>query len=214
MASGHKIMMLGPPGAGKGTQAKKMTASLGLPHISTGDMLRQAKRNDTPMGKRAAPYMDQGKLVPDEVVIGIVAEALNSPELSQGFILDGFPRTLGQARALGTMGVHLDHVINIVAKDETLIDRISGRRTCPNCGATYHTRYHPSKVQGVCDVCGHQTQQRKDDSPESVTKRLQEYAQETEPLIAFYRDRGNLKDIDGEQSPELVSAQITRALEG
>lgn len=213
MATKRKLMMLGPPGAGKGTQAQMLVEVLGVPQISTGDMLRAAKKKGSDLGKTAAGYMDRGELVPDDVVIGIVEESLKSPEVEQGFILDGFPRTVEQARALDEMGVVLDAVLNIQVSEDALIERLGERRTCVQCGATYHVRYNPTKVEGVCDRCGHDTILREDDRPESIRTRMAAYHAKTAPLIDFYRERGNLVDIDGAQTPAEVKGQIEEALE-
>lgn len=207
-----KLMMLGPPGAGKGTQAQKLAANLGIPQISTGDMLRAAKKKGTDLGKAAAEYMDRGDLVPDEVVIGIVEESLKDPEVAGGFILDGFPRTVEQAKALADMGVNLEVVLNIQVSDEVLIERLAGRRACINCGATYHMAYSAPKEDGVCDKCGSDIVQRGDDQPEAIRTRLVAYGNKTEPLIDFYRERGNLVDVDGEQTPAEVLASIQEAI--
>ena len=212
MATKRKLMMLGPPGAGKGTQAQLLVDVLGVPQISTGDMLRAAKKKGSELGKTAAGYMDRGELVPDEVVIGIVEESLKSPEVTGGFILDGFPRTVEQARALDEIGVVLDAVLNIQVSEETLIERLGGRRSCVNCGATYHVLYNPTKVEGICDRCGNETILRGDDRPESIRTRMAAYHGKTAPLIDFYRERGNLIDIDGSRSPDEVRAQIEQAI--
>lgn len=208
----RRLMMLGPPGAGKGTQAQRLAKELGIPQISTGDMLRAAKKKGTELGKKAAGYMDRGELVPDEVVIGIVEESLTSDEVAGGFILDGFPRTLEQAEALDGMPVELDAVLNIQVAEEALIERLSGRRACLSCGATYHVKYNPPAEEGVCGSCGDNLVQREDDRPESVRVRLEAYAAKTEPLINFYRERGKLVDVDGERSPDEVEAAIREAL--
>ncbi len=210
----RKLMMLGPPGAGKGTQAQKLADKLGIPQISTGDMLRAAKKKGTELGKKAASYMDSGGLVPDDVVIGIVEESLKSPEVAKGFILDGFPRTVEQAEALDRLGVKLDAVLNIQVSEDALIDRLGGRRACLNCGATYHIEHKPTKVEGVCDRCGSETILRKDDTPEAIRTRMSAYHGKTAPLIEFYRDRGGLVDIDGAQAPDVVQSQILEAIEG
>ena len=210
----RKLMMLGPPGAGKGTQAQRLAERLGVPQISTGDMLRAAKKSGSELGLKAATFMDRGALVPDEVVIGIVEESLKSPQVSGGFILDGFPRTVEQAEALDRLGVKLDAVLNIEVSEETLIERLGGRRACLNCGATYHIVHHPSATSGVCDRCGHKTVLRPDDEPEAIRTRMKVYAESTEPLIAFYRDRGELVKIEGNRSPEQVEQQILAEIEG
>jgi len=207
-----KLMMLGPPGAGKGTQAQKLAANLGIPQISTGDMLRAAKKKGTDLGKAAAEYMDRGDLVPDEVVIGIVEESLKDPEVAGGFILDGFPRTVEQAKALADMGVNLEVVLNIQVSDEVLVERLAGRRACLNCGATYHVAYSAPKEDGVCDKCGSSIVQRDDDKPDAIRTRLVAYGSKTEPLIDFYLERGNLVDIDGEQTPAQVLSAIEEAI--
>lgn len=207
-----KLMMLGPPGAGKGTQAKLLSKEHDLAHISTGDMLRRAKEQGTELGKKAASYMNEGELVPDEVVIGIVRETLSDPEIAEGFILDGFPRTVEQAEALERMGIELDTVLNVVVDEPTIIERLSGRRSCTSCGETYHIQYNPPQREGVCDVCGEELVQRADDQPDAIRTRLEEYHAKTAPLIAFYRDRDKLIDIDGEQSPEEVEEQIQGVL--
>lgn len=208
MATKRKLMMLGPPGAGKGTQAQRLMDVLGIPQISTGDMLRAAKKKGSELGKKAASYMDRGEFVPDEVVIGIVEESLKSPEVEGGFILDGFPRTVEQARALDAMGVELDAVLNIEVDEASLLERLGGRRVCIHCGATYHVAFNPTKQEGVCDRCGHETIQREDDKPESIRARMADYETKTSPLIAYYGERGNLVSIDGSKSPDEVSAQI------
>ena len=207
-----KLMMLGPPGAGKGTQAQRLAKELGIPQISTGDMLRAAKKAQTEMGKEAAKFMDAGELVPDEVVIGIVRDALLGEGAPEGFILDGFPRTLAQAEALEGMGLELDTVLNIVVAKEAIVERISGRRVSLTSGATYHVKYNPPKVEGVCDVDGSELIQREDDRPEKVRVRFEEYDAKTAPLVGFYRAKGNLVDIDGEQKPDEVYAAVKSAL--
>ena len=210
----RRLMMLGPPGAGKGTQAQRLARELEIPQISTGDMLRGAKKKGTPMGKKAAQYMDQGELVPDEVVIGIVEESLSDPEVAGGFILDGFPRTLEQAEALDDMDVELDAVLNIQVSKEEVITRLGGRRVCLDCGATYHTEYDPPQVEGVCDECGGEdVVRRADDEPDKIANRFEDYEQKTQPLIEFYRKRGRLLDVDGERSPDQVYEAIVAEIE-
>ena len=203
-----KLMMLGPPGAGKGTQAQRLSESHGIPQISTGDMLRGARRKGTDLGKKAAKFMDAGELVPDEVVIGIVAERLDEPDASNGFILDGFPRTAGQADALSDMGVQLEAVINVQVGEEEVIRRLGGRLSCPECGATFHEEFKPPSADGVCDECGHELMRREDDQPEAIRERLRQYRASTEPLVEFYRDRGVLENVDGEGSPDEVYERI------
>ncbi len=211
--SGYRMMMLGPPGAGKGTQAKRLSARLEIPHVSTGDMLRDARRRNTELGREAAEYMDAGKLVPDEVVIGIVAQRLKADDASEGFILDGFPRTRAQAEALGEMGVELDAVINIEVSDEEVIRRLGGRLSCPECGAVYHQEAKPPAQEDVCDECGHQGLiTRDDDRPEAIKERLASYHRQTAPLIEFYDKRGVLEGIDGESSPDDVNETIVDRL--
>ncbi|MEE1263225.1 adenylate kinase, partial [Ruminococcus sp.] len=186
------IIMLGAPGAGKGTQAAVLCEHFGIPTISTGNMIREALKNGTEMGLKAKSYMDDGKLVPDEVVIGIVKERLSEDDCKKGFILDGFPRTIPQAEALDAMGVEIQYVINIDVADETITRRMSGRRVCENCGRPYHIESLKPQKDGVCDDCGGTLVQRKDDHPDTVLARLTVYHQETEPLVAFYEKQGKL----------------------
>lgn len=208
-----KLMMLGPAGAGKGTQAQRLADALGVPQISTGDMLRAARRNGTALGVEAGGYMDRGELVPDEVVVGIVAEALKSDEVAGGFILDGFPRTLEQARALADMGVALDRVLNLEVPEETLRERLGGRRSCKSCGAVYHVVFAPPAVEDTCDKCGHVGLfQRPDDQPEAISARFASYKVQTQPLVDFYSARGNLVNIAGEGTTDEVYARIQAAL--
>lgn len=207
-----KLMMLGPPGAGKGTQAQRLAKSHGIPQISTGDMLRSAKRKGTEMGKKAAEYMDAGELVPDEVVIGIVRDRLAEPDAEDGFILDGFPRTVGQAEALAEMGVQLEAVVNIKVDEDEVVRRLGGRRTCPECGATYHVEFKKPAEEGICDACGHELVRRPDDRPEAIRERLSEYQNKTAPLVDFYRKKDILLDIDGQGSPDEVYERIEEAI--
>lgn len=207
--SQKRLMMLGPPGAGKGTQAKRLAKRFDIPHVSTGDMLREARRKGTELGKKAAEYMDAGKLVPDEVVIGIVGERLGEEDASQGFILDGFPRTRPQAEALADMGVELDAVLNIDVSDDEVVRRLGGRLSCPNCGAVYHEQASPPAEDDVCDVCGNEGLiKREDDRPEAIRQRLESYHEKTSPLIEFYDDRGVLENIEGTGSPDEVTDRI------
>lgn len=209
-----RVLLLGGPGAGKGTQAKRLVEILGVPQISTGDMLREARAKGTPLGQQASVYMNQGKLVPDEVVIGLVEERLQLPDTARGFIFDGFPRTQAQAEAVEGLGVKLDHVIDIEVPEEDLVERISGRQTCKQCGAIYHRRYSPPKAAGVCDVCGGELVTRPDDREDVVRERLRVYKRQTEPLIEWYRGRGLLRTVDGSGSPEVVSEAIAGIVGG
>ena len=198
-----KIVMLGAPGAGKGTNAERICSKYKIPHISTGDIFRENIKNGTELGKKAKSYMESGALVPDEVVIGIVKERLTKDDCKDGFILDGFPRTIPQAEALDSMGVEIDCVVDLEVKDDVIIKRMSGRRVCEKCGKTYHTVNKPSKIEGVCDVCTGALIQRKDDHIDTVKTRLETYHKETEPLKGYYEAQGKLKlincpdDIDG-----------------
>jgi adenylate kinase len=211
-----RLVLLGPPGAGKGTQAVVLAEEWGIPHISTGDMFRKAVKEGTTMGKKAKEYMDQGLLVPDEVVVGIVAERLEQEDAANGFILDGFPRTIAQADALAeilkTAGTILDAVVNIVVPEEILVRRLSGRRVCRSCGATYHVEFTPPADENVCDKCGGELYQRDDDKEETVRKRLTEYNEKTSPLVAYYAGKGILRNIDGSESAEKVLGNIRAAL--
>lgn len=195
------MILLGAPGAGKGTQAKLLVERLGIPQISTGDMLRAAVKDGTPLGRQAKQYMDGGALVPDAVIIGLVRERLQKPDCARGYILDGFPRTVAQAEALGeslqAMGAALEHVLGLEVPSEELVLRIAGRRTCRSCGAMYHVTFSPSTQDGRCDACGGVTYQRDDDREETVRRRLQVYQEQTAPLIRFYEERGLLTRIPG-----------------
>ena len=191
-----KLIFLGAPGAGKGTQAEIISKELNIPTISTGDMIREALKNGTEMGLKAKSYMESGALVPDEVVIGIVKERLSKDDCKNGFILDGFPRTIPQAEALDSMGVEIDLVIDLEVSDDIIINRMSGRRVFEKCGKTYHTINKPSKIEGVCDVCTGALIQRKDDHIDTVKTRLETYHKETEPLKDYYEAQGKLKLID------------------
>ncbi|MBO4343391.1 MAG: adenylate kinase [Clostridia bacterium] len=193
------IIFFGAPGAGKGTQAEIVSKKLGIPTVSTGNMIREAIKNGTDMGKSAKSYIDAGSLVPDEVVIGIIKDRLDKDDCENGFILDGFPRTIPQAEALEKMGVKIDVVLNIEVSDDAIIRRMSGRRTCLKCGATYHVDYNPSKTEGICDNCGAELTVRKDDDPEVVKNRLTVYHNETEPLKDFYSKKGLLKTVIGQE---------------
>ncbi len=192
-----KLIFLGPPGAGKGTQAAVVSKHLGIPTISTGDMLRAAVKEGTEVGLKAKSFMDAGQLVPDEVIIGIVAERLAKPDCEKGFILDGVPRTIAQAEALEAKGVTFDKVLSLEVSDEAIVERMSGRRVCAKCGAPYHMTNKPPKAEGVCDSCGGELIQRADDKAETVRRRLEVYHAETEPLKKFYLDRGLLQVVPG-----------------
>ena len=191
-----KLILLGAPGAGKGTQAEILCKELNIPSISTGNILRAAIKNGTPTGVKAKAFMDDGKLVPDEVIIGIINERLAEEDCANGYILDGVPRTIAQAEAIEKAGILFDHVISIEIADETIINRMSNRRVCEDCGASYHLVAVPPKVEGVCDKCGGKLVQRKDDAPETVKARLDVYHKETEPLKGFYAERGLLRSVD------------------
>lgn len=212
------ILFMGPPGAGKGTQAEVIVNEFGIPHISTGDAFRLAIKQGTPIGIKAKEYMDQGLLVPDDVTIGIVEERLQQSDCEKGFLLDGFPRTLSQAEALddilSRLHTQLDHVINLKVDRDKLMARLTGRRICKNCGATYHVIFNPPKQEGVCDKCGGELYQRSDDNEESVGTRLDEYINKTAPLLAFYENKGLLRQIDGDQEIDTVSSEIVSVLRG
>ena len=207
-----KLILLGAPGAGKGTQAEIISQRLNIPTISTGNMLRAAVKNGTPIGLKAKEYMDAGKLVPDEVIIGIVAERLAEPDCANGYILDGVPRTIAQAEALEAAGIHFDVVLSIEISDDEIISRMGGRRACTACGATYHVVAAPSKVEGKCDKCGADLVLRDDDKPETVKNRLTVYHTETEPLKDFYAKRGNLKSVDNQSNIEATTKVVFAAL--
>ena len=193
------LILLGAPGAGKGTQAEVISETLKIPTISTGNMIREALKSGTEMGRKAKEYVDAGKLVPDDVVIGIIKERLAQPDCADGFILDGFPRTIPQAEALDRMGILIDRVIDIEVDDETIARRVSGRRACPGCGATYHVDYKRPTVEGVCDRCGDTLVQRKDDHPDTVRERLHVYHEQTEPLKSYYAAAGKLTIVEGQE---------------
>lgn len=196
-----KIIMLGAPGAGKGTQAKKIAAKYNIPHISTGDIFRANIKNGTELGQKAKTYMDQGLLVPDELVVDLVVDRVNQEDAKNGYVLDGFPRTIPQAEALDAalaeLGQKVDHAIDVDVPDENIVRRMGGRRACVGCGATYHLEYAPTKAEGVCDVCGRELILRDDDKSETVLKRLGVYHEQTQPLIDYYTNAGILKTVDG-----------------
>ena len=207
------LILLGAPGAGKGTQAEVICKALNIPAISTGNILREAIKNQTPLGMEAKTYMDGGKLVPDEIVINILKERLRADDCKNGFILDGFPRTVPQAEALDQMNVRIDRVVDIEVADEKITARLSGRRVCESCGASYHTQYKPSKVEGVCDACGGKTVQRKDDHPDTVKERLRVYHEQTEPLIDYYTKAGKLVVVEGQEEVADTTALTLKAVE-
>lgn len=212
-----KIILMGPPGAGKGTQAEKLVDLYHIPHISTGDMFRKAQKDGTELGLKAKQYMDQGQLVPDEVTVGIVKERLAEADCKEGFLLDGFPRTVMQADALdqilSELDMALDCVLNIEVDKAFLVDRLTGRRVCRQCGATYHIVNKSPRIEGVCDKCGGELYQRGDDTVETVSNRLDVYAAQTAPLIDYYKSKGIMSSIDGSKSMEEVLADIRTALE-
>ena len=207
-----KIIFLGAPGAGKGTQAELVSERLGIPTISTGAIIRKALKEGTEMGLAAKSYIEAGKLVPDEVVIGIIRERLAEDDCKNGFILDGFPRTIAQAEALYKMGIVIDLVLNISVSDETIVSRMSGRRVCPTCGATFHTLFKPSAKGNKCDKCGAELTIRKDDKPEVVRDRLTVYHAETEPLERYYAAKGILKTVVGQEKLEDTTALTFQAI--
>lgn len=211
-----KIVMLGAPGAGKGTQAKKISAKYNIPHISTGDIFRANIKEGTELGKKAKEYMDQGLLVPDELVLDLIVDRLGKDDCKNGYVLDGFPRTIPQAealeKALGKQGQKIDYALDIDVPDENIINRMSGRRACVGCGATYHLVYAPTKVEGVCDVCGKNLILRDDDKPETVKKRLSVYHEQTKPLIDYYENAGTLRTLDGTIDIEDVFQAIVKIL--
>lgn len=211
-----KIIMLGAPGAGKGTQAKKIAAKYNIPHISTGDIFRMNIKNGTDLGTKAKTYMDQGLLVPDELVVDLVVDRLKQEDCKAGYVLDGFPRTIPQAEALDqalkAMDETMEYAIDIDVPDEKIVARMSGRRACVSCGATYHLEYAPTKVEGICDTCGGELILRDDDKPETVQKRLDVYHEQTQPLIQFYSNSGILKSIDGTVDIEQIFAEIVNIL--
>ena len=207
-----KLILLGAPGAGKGTQAEILSKKLGIPTISTGNILREAIKNQTETGLKAKQYMDNGQLVPDDVITGIVRERLSQADCANGYILDGMPRTIPQAAALGESGVHFDAVVSIEILDEVIESRMTGRRVCGSCGASYHITANPPKAEGVCDACGGALTIRKDDNPETVKNRLKVFHAETEPLKDFYAKLGILKLVEGNQPIEDATRDILKAL--
>jgi len=207
-----RLILLGAPGAGKGTQAEILSKILNVPTISTGNILRAAMKNGTAVGLKAKEYVDAGKLVPDDVIIGIVKERLAQPDCENGYILDGVPRTIPQAQAMEEMGVVVDCALSIEVEDQLIIERMSGRRTCKDCSQTFHIVSNPPKVEGICDFCGGELNIRKDDAPETVKSRLETYHRETEPLKSFYEDLGRLKMVENQPSIEATTAAIRNTL--
>lgn len=211
-----RLVFLGPPGAGKGTQAGRLAQRLGVPHVSTGDIFRAAIAAGTPMGELARPYVESGRYVPDEIVVGIVRERLEAPDCAAGFVLDGFPRTVGQAEALDGLlaerGTPLDAVVHLVVADETVVRRLTGRRVCPRCGAIYHVDADAAAAAGRCARCGAALVQRDDDREDVVRRRLAVYREQTRPLVEYYRGRGLLRDVDGEGGVDEVARRIEQAL--
>lgn len=211
-----KIIMLGAPGAGKGTQAKKIAEKYGIPHISTGDIFRANIKNGTELGKKAKTYMDQGLLVPDELVVDLVVDRVKQDDCSNGYVLDGFPRTIPQAealdKALAAMGEAMDYAINVEVPDENIVRRMSGRRACVDCGATYHIVYAPTKEENICDNCHGELILREDDKPETVQKRLNVYHEQTQPLIDYYTEKNILVEVDGTVDIDEVFAAIVNVL--
>ena len=207
-----KLILLGAPGAGKGTQAEVICEHLSIPAISTGNIIRESLKSGTELGLKAKSYMDEGKLVPDEVVIEIIKNRLEEDDCQNGFILDGFPRTIAQAEALDRMGVEIDRVIDIEVADEKIMARLSGRRVCENCGASYHVDYKPTKAAGVCDVCGGKTVQRKDDHPDTIKERLRVYHEQTEPLKDYYYATGKLFVVEGQEEVADTTALTLKAV--
>lgn len=211
-----KVIMLGAPGAGKGTQAKKIAAKYDIPHISTGDIFRANIKNGTELGKKAKTYMDQGLLVPDELVVDLVVDRVQQDDCKNGYVLDGFPRTIPQAEsldaALEKLGEKIDYAVNVEVPDDNIISRMGGRRACVGCGATYHVKYNPTKVEDICDACGEKLILRDDDKPETVQKRLTVYHDQTQPLIEYYTRSGVLKEVDGTVDMEDVFTAIVDIL--
>jgi adenylate kinase len=213
-----RMVLLGPPGAGKGTQGQMLVEQLGIPQIATGDILRAAVKEGSELGQKAKAYMDAGDLVPDEIMVGIIRDRLQAPDAQEGYILDGFPRTVAQAEALDDMleaiGQKLDHVVHIDVDSEVLVERLSGRLICRDCGASYHTRFSPPAADRVCDKCGGELFQREDDQEETVRSRLAVFEERTQPLVEYYRQQGIYHQIDGDREPDTVRDEILQAIDG
>ncbi|EIE3591995.1 adenylate kinase [Staphylococcus pseudintermedius] len=211
------IILMGLPGAGKGTQASEIIKKYPIPHISTGDMFRKAIKDETELGKEAKSYMDRGELVPDEVTVGIVKERISEDDAKKGFLLDGFPRTIEQAEALNSileeLGRTIDAVVNIEVPEEELMNRLTGRRICETCGTTYHLVFNPPKVEGICDIDGGKLYQREDDNPETVANRLEVNVKQSKPILEFYKQKGLLKNIDGSKHIDEVTSDVIEILE-
>jgi len=208
----RRFILLGPPGAGKGTQSQRLVSELGVPQISTGDLLRAARKAGTALGQKAQGYMDAGQLVPDGLIFELVQERLSQPDAAAGYILDGFPRNVSQADEMTRRGIAVERVVLMDVPTEALVSRLSGRRVCGQCGASYHVESFPTRVEGVCDACGGAVSQRKDDNAEVISQRLEVYARETAPLVAYYLAAGSLRRIDGFESTDRVFASILTAL--
>ena len=208
-----RLILLGAPGAGKGTQAEILSKELAIPTISTGNILRAAIKDGTPIGLKAKEYIDAGNLVPDEVIIGIIKERLSEPDCENGYILDGVPRTIPQAEAMEELGIGIDKALSIEIEDQTIVDRMSGRRTCKNCSSTFHVLFNPPKEENKCDFCGGELSIRADDKPETVLARLKVYHSETEPLKDFYEKRGKLVKVDNQKDIKTTTDVIRKALE-
>jgi adenylate kinase len=206
-----KLVIFGPPSAGKGTQAQKLSKQYGIPQVATGDLLRKAVADKTPLGLKIKSYLDQGKLGPDEVIVQLIKERVAKPDCKNGFLLDGFPRTMGQAKELERMA-DIDLVLSIVVDFEVLVERAVGRRTCPKCSAVYHIKFNPPMNQGICEKCGSKLTQRDDDREDTVRNRLKVYQEQTAPLIEYYRKKGKLVDIDGSGGIDAVYSQMVKAI--
>ena len=206
------LILLGAPGAGKGTQAELLTEKLGIPAISTGNMLREAMANGSELGKQVKKYMDEGSLVPDDVIMSIIAQRILEPDCKNGFILDGVPRTLAQAEAMDAKGIRIDHVVSLEVDDEAIANRMSGRRVCTACGASYHIVNNPTKTEGICDLCGAKVAIRKDDEPATVRHRLEVYHASTEVLKDYYNRQNKLRLVRGDQSIEDANRDVLKAI--